>query len=105
MKINYKQILINVIEHFADSKILYLLMTIILSLMWFFFAAVSINKELIAKGSIDISEITNAMTTITQLVWLFMTLVVFGCLCSFWIIFQDVQIKQSIKKYNLDIIK
>ncbi len=105
MKINYKQIFINVIEHFADMKIQYLFITIIIALLWVFMASVSLNKDLINKEALDLNNIHSSMNILSQGIWLFFILAIFGCICSLWIIIQDVHIKQSIKKYNLGIIK
>ncbi len=105
MNINYKQILINVIEHFSDVKIQYFFITIIMFLLWIFLASVSLNRDLISKTSFDINELHASMNIIMQGVWLFFILSLFGCFCSIWIIIQEAGIRQLIKEYKLSVVK
>ena len=73
--------------------------------MGLFLMSVSINENLMAKGTIDRDNLYASMEVMSQMVWVFIVLGIFGYLCQIAIIFQNIRIKQSIKKYNLSVIK
>lgn len=105
MKLNYRRIFFDVIQHFSDGKVLYVLMAVIFLLLWVFLASVSLNKELMTKDSIDIENLYKSMHTTSNFAMLFAVLSLFGAVCYAWLSIQDFRIRQSIKKYNLSVIK
>lgn len=105
MKLNYRRIFFDVIQHFSDGTVLYGLMAFIFLLLWVFLASVSLNTELMSKGSIDIENLYESTHTMSKFAMLFAVVSIFGFVCCVWLYIQDFRIRQSIKKYNLSVIK
>jgi len=104
-KLNYRRIIYDVMDHFANAKVIYILVAIIFVLMWFFLASVSINNELMAKGTIDTVTLYRSMDVMKEMSMLFLVIGMFGFSCFAYLSIQEIRIKQSIKKYNLSVIK
>lgn len=104
-KLNYRRIIYDVMDHFANATVRYILVAIIFVLMWFFLASVSINNELMAKGTIDTVTLYRSMDVMKEMSMLFLVIGMFGFACFAYLSIQNIRIKQSIKKYNLSVIK
>ena len=104
-KINYRRIFFDVVQHFSDVRILYLLFSGLFALLWLFFISISINENLMKSGTIDTNSLYKSVEIMRQMFLVSMGLGILGYMCRIWILIQDLKIKQSIIKYKLDVIR